>query len=75
MPINDWLAARLRPWVEDTLAADRLRPFGVLEPAPVRALLDRFYAGDAALSTRVWNLVSFQRWCETYLRSSSGARA
>ncbi len=67
MPINDWLLDSLRPFVMDTLSASRLTRHGLLEPIAIRGLLDRYYAGEKTLASRIWNLVSFQVWWERYI--------
>lgn len=67
MPINDWLLESLRPFVFDSLSAPRLARHGLLEPTSVRRLLDRYYAGEKTLASRIWNLVSFQVWWERYI--------
>lgn len=67
MPINDWLLDSLRPFVMDSLSAPRLARHGLLEPAAVRRLLDRYYAGEKTLASRIWNLVSFQIWWQRYV--------
>lgn len=72
MPINDWLLNVLRSFVEDCLSAPRLSSHGLLEPAAVRALLDRYYVGDKSLASRIWNLVAFQNWWEQYIEGRRG---
>jgi asparagine synthase (glutamine-hydrolysing) len=67
MPINDWLLESLGPFVMDTLSASRLARHGLLEPIAIRRLLDRYYAGEKTLASRIWNLVSFQVWWDRYV--------
>lgn len=67
MPINDWLLQDLRPFVMDHLSASGLAGHGLLEPNAIQALLGRYYGGEKALASRIWNLVTFQAWWESYV--------
>jgi asparagine synthase (glutamine-hydrolysing) len=62
MPLNDWMAEKLKGYVTDMLSAKRLARHGLLEPAAVAEMLSRFYAGETQLASRIWNLASFQMW-------------
>ncbi|UTD29095.1 asparagine synthase (glutamine-hydrolyzing) [Bradyrhizobium sp. WD16] len=66
MPLNDWLAEKLKGYVLDKLSAKRLASHGLLEPAAVAEILSRYYAGEKQLASRIWNFVSFQMWWERY---------
>jgi asparagine synthase (glutamine-hydrolysing) len=66
MPVNEWLTEKLKGVVLDTLSAQRLRRHGLLKSAAVTALMDRYYAGEARLANRIWNLITFQIWWERY---------
>ncbi|MBI3271488.1 MAG: asparagine synthase (glutamine-hydrolyzing) [Planctomycetes bacterium] len=66
MPINQWLLQRMEPYVRSVLGAERLGRHGLFDPAAVHGLLGRFYAGQEALGTRVFSLISFQLWFELY---------
>jgi len=66
MPINEWLLAKLKGFVLDTLSPPNLARHGLLDPAALAALLARYYAGDRSLASRIWNLVCFQMWWQRY---------
>lgn len=66
MPINDWLLDRLKGYVEDSLSASRLKAHGLLDAGAVNGLLSRYYGGEKRLASRIWNLVSFQMWWDSY---------
>jgi asparagine synthase (glutamine-hydrolysing) len=65
-PVAAWLRGPLRDWAESLLARDRLRDEGMFDPAPVRALWDRFQRGaDTPWDVkRLWDVVMFEAWFE-----------
>jgi asparagine synthase (glutamine-hydrolysing) len=67
LPANTWLRAALAPLVDDVLADGRLAVHGLYTPAAVRALRERFAAGDDALTFKLWTLVVFQLWLEEHV--------
>jgi hypothetical protein len=51
--------------LKEAFAPDRLRHTGILEPAAVNRLWDRYERSEGAVGwSRVWNLFVLQRWCE-----------
>ncbi len=70
MPINGWLSAQLGDYVRETLSPARLARHGLLDAAAVDALMRRHQAGETALASRIWNLVSFQRWWDRYMEAA-----
>jgi asparagine synthase (glutamine-hydrolysing) len=69
MPITEWVLGSLRPWVNETLTADRLAIHGIFDPAAVGALVRRLDepAADHHAVNKVLALVIFQEWYELYL--------
>ncbi len=67
LPINEWLLQKMRSWVEETLSPDRLAIHGLLKPNTVRCLLDEHFSSVANHGSRIWNLMMFQLWWETYV--------
>ena len=66
MPINDWILDKLETYVRASLSPQRLRRHGLLKPTAIADLLGRYYAGEMHLASRIWNLVTFQLWCQRY---------
>ncbi len=65
-PFARWLTRDLRPAMQETFAPERLRATGVLEPAGVEHLWQRYARSAPAVGwSRIWSLFVLQRWCET----------
>lgn len=67
LPIDEWLVADMRPFVEDLLSPTRLGRHGLVRPERVRLVLDEHYARKANHGARIWNLIMFQSWWERYV--------
>ena len=64
-PFQRWLSQDLRNVLKEAFAPDRLRRTGILEPAAVNRLWDRYERAEGAVGwSRIWNLFVLQRWCE-----------
>jgi asparagine synthase (glutamine-hydrolysing) len=64
-PFQSWLSHDLRHVLKEAFAPDRLRATGILEPAAVNRLWDRYERSEGAVGwSRIWNLFVLQRWCE-----------
>jgi asparagine synthase (glutamine-hydrolysing) len=64
-PFQRWLSHDLRGVLKQTFAPDRLRATGVLEPAAVNRLWERYERSEGAVGwSRIWDLFVLQRWCE-----------
>jgi asparagine synthase (glutamine-hydrolysing) len=64
-PFARWLAEELRAEVEATFQNDRIKVTGILNPAAVQGVWQRFLAHPARVGwSRVWSLFIMQRWCE-----------
>ena len=64
-PFQRWLSHDLRCVLKEAFAPDRLRATGILEPAAVNRLWDRYERSEGAVGwSRIWNLFVLQRWCE-----------
>jgi asparagine synthase (glutamine-hydrolysing) len=75
VPVADWINGSLRAEVDELLAPDRLRRQGLLDPAPVRRLLDDHRAGRADHARRLWPLFVLQRWYERWVSERPDPRA
>ncbi len=66
-PVGAWLRGPLRPLAEATLAPDRLRDGGWLDPSAVSKMLAAHVAGTADHRKPLWAAMVFehwrQRWC------------
>lgn len=67
LPIDTWLLAKMRPFVDSLLTAERLDRHRLLRYATVRRLLDEHYSGAINHGPRIWNLMMFQVWWERYV--------
>jgi asparagine synthase (glutamine-hydrolysing) len=64
-PFQRWLSHDLRGVLKDAFAPDRLRKTGILQPAAVNHLWDRYERSEGAVGwSRIWDLFVLQRWCE-----------
>src|SRR5208283_498608 len=66
LPIFDWMAEKLKPYCIEVLSDNRLRRHGFLNVERVHRLLTQYHAGDRGLAGKIWNLMMFQVWWETY---------
>jgi asparagine synthase (glutamine-hydrolysing) len=64
-PFQRWLSRDLRHVLKEAFAPERLRQTGILEPAAVNRLWERYERSEGAVGwSRIWNLFVLQRWCE-----------
>jgi len=64
-PFQRWLSHDLRDVLKETFAPERLRAAGILQPAAVNRLWDRYERSEGAVGwSRIWSLFVLQRWCE-----------
>ncbi|HEY2028075.1 MAG TPA: asparagine synthase (glutamine-hydrolyzing) [Myxococcales bacterium] len=75
IPVAQWIRGPLRPLFEDALSERALRGGGVLEPAPVHALLKTHLEGRADLRKPLWTLLMFQLWQRNYGAQSQADRS
>jgi len=62
VPIGQWMRRELRPLLDETLAADKLKRDGLLDSASVRGLLEAHWAERADHRKTLWALLCFQLW-------------
>jgi asparagine synthase (glutamine-hydrolysing) len=64
-PFARWLTGDLRAEVEAAFQNDRIKVIGVLNPAAVQGMWQRFLAHPGRVGwSRIWSLFIMQRWCE-----------
>jgi asparagine synthase (glutamine-hydrolysing) len=64
-PFSAWLSRQLRPAIENAFSTQRLAERGILRPAAVRQIWERFQrTPDTVGWSRIWSLFVLSRWCE-----------
>jgi asparagine synthase (glutamine-hydrolysing) len=64
-PFSQWLAASMRPVIDETLGRERLAAAGVLDPGAVEKLWKRYLARPGSVGwSRLWCIFVLARWCE-----------
>ncbi len=67
VPISAWMRGELRPLLEETLSAERLKRQGWFQPAFVQRLLDEHWSGRADQRKTLWTLLMFQLWHDRWM--------
>ena len=67
VPVKQWLAADLLPFVDELLAPDRIARQGLFDSGMVGQYLKRLHAGDPSVRQRVWLILAFQMWYERWM--------
>lgn len=65
-PDASWYRTKLRPFIESTLAPDRVAYRGVFLPDFVKRTLDDHFSGTANNVALIWSLLSFESWCNVF---------
>ena len=64
-PFSQWLAASMRPVIDETFGRERLAAVGVLDPGGVARLWKRYLERPGAVGwSRLWCIFVLARWCE-----------
>jgi len=66
LPIFDWMVDKLKDYTMDVLSQSRIDRHGLLNGEEVGRLVCAYYAGNKSLAVKVWTLIMFQVWWETY---------
>jgi asparagine synthase (glutamine-hydrolysing) len=66
LPVFDWMVKKLRNYSQEVLSEKRLRRHNLLDIDGVKGLLNSYYAGEKPRVGRVWNVMMFQVWWESY---------
>jgi asparagine synthase (glutamine-hydrolysing) len=67
VPLDAWFRAEARPFIADALHPDRVRRRGIFSSEAVTGLLRQHWAGERNVSNRLYALLVFEIWAETYL--------
>jgi asparagine synthase (glutamine-hydrolysing) len=70
IPIKNWIRGQLRPMMTDLLAADRIRREGFFDAAYISRLVDEHLRSVANHSHKLWALMVFESWYQTYMENS-----
>ena len=62
VPIAQWIRQELRPLADATLAEDKLKREGILNPPFIRRLLEEHWSGRADHRKALWAVLCFQWW-------------
>ncbi len=68
IPIKNWIREDLKPMMLDLLNEKRLKEQGFLNPQFVNQLVDSHLKGNANHSHKLWALMVFEQWYESYGR-------
>ncbi len=66
-PIDFWLVSDLQEMVDDLLSPESLHRRGLFDPVAARHLIDEHRAGREDWSLQVWQLLTLELWCRTFL--------
>jgi asparagine synthase (glutamine-hydrolysing) len=66
VPVGKWLRGPLRDWAEALLDQSRLEEEGYFRPEPIREMWKQHIDGKKNWQYRLWNVLMFQSWYETY---------
>jgi asparagine synthase (glutamine-hydrolysing) len=69
VPIAEWLNGELRSEVDRLFDGERLRRQELVDPAPIRRLLEEHRQGRADHGRRLWPLFMLQRWHERWIET------
>lgn len=61
-PVGTWMRGVLRPRVEQTLSAPRVRQAGLLDARAVDATVSRFMRGGEVPAAGLWHILQLQSW-------------
>ncbi len=75
VPVQRWLREDLRPMLHEVLGPEHLRKHGLFEPAEVERLIEEHESGRRDHHRKLWTLLCFQLWYETFITTSSEALA
>ena len=60
IPMKQWLAQELQPWMRDLLSRDRLEARGLFQPGEVGRLMDEHVRGRQNHAHRLWCLMALE---------------
>jgi asparagine synthase (glutamine-hydrolysing) len=70
-PLRAWLVGDLKPMVDDILSPSHISSRGLFDPSEVERIIRTNEAGAEDNALRLWALLTFEVWQETFLRDSA----
>lgn len=67
LPLDSWLRGPLQNWARALLDPARLRRQGLLQPEPVKTVLDQHLSGRRDRQQQLWNVLMLQAWLERWM--------
>lgn len=66
-PLAEWFVGDLKPMVTDVLSPSAVKKTGFFNPKAVERVLSEHFAHKAENSYKIWALLNFQLWHETFM--------
>ena len=66
IPLVKWLKSDLKPLMMETLSPENLERHGIVKPAYVATLMDRYFKGEDYLYNRLWALLQLHLWLDKH---------
>ncbi|MDI1355010.1 MAG: asparagine synthase (glutamine-hydrolyzing) [bacterium] len=67
IPVEKWLSGKLREKVDHYLNEEKLERQGIFEVRVITHLKTDFFSGKTELGVKIWYLLMFQMWYETWM--------
>jgi asparagine synthase (glutamine-hydrolysing) len=67
VPVNAWLAGKMKSMAQDLLSPDRIGQAGLFEPSYISRLLSEHFERKSDHSFPLWGLMCFQIWFERFI--------
>ena len=67
VPLKDWFRQEAGDFAHETLLSQRARERGFFQTAEVRRLLEGHRASGRDFASKIWALLFFELWCQTWL--------
>jgi asparagine synthase (glutamine-hydrolysing) len=68
IPIYEWFKNDMKDLYYEQMNPDRIKRDGVLNPAPIKKMLDDYMKGRGVYPFKLWFLFIFQLWYEKHMR-------
>jgi|TARA_R110002072_G_scaffold212927_1_gene370336 asparagine synthase (glutamine-hydrolysing) len=74
IPIFEWFSDELKVYLLHYLAYERLESAGIFNPTYVVGLRDRYLNGELVNVTKLWHILVFEMWRDTWLSSAQSPK-
>jgi asparagine synthase (glutamine-hydrolysing) len=72
VPLRQWMAGPLAPWIQDQLSPSVIRHRGIFDPAAVQRLLKANASGQVDGSYTILSVAFIERWMQLFVDSVPG---